>query len=64
MRWARSVAWMTEEKQLQNSTYKTQQRVHVEELGVNVEVVLKLILNSVEREDWIYWAHGGFRVAG
>jgi hypothetical protein len=36
----------------------------VEELGVNVEVILKWILNSVERGDWIYWTQGGFRVAG
>jgi len=55
---------MREEKQLQNSTCKTQQRVHVEELGVNGEVILKWILNSVECGDWIYWAQGSFRVAG
>jgi hypothetical protein len=60
MRWARSVAWMREEKQLQNSTCKTQQRFYVKELGVSGYVILKWILNN---EDWLYWAQGSFRVA-
>jgi hypothetical protein len=55
---------MREEKQLQNATCKTQQRVHVEELGVNGEVILKWVLNCVEREDWIYWARVKFPGGG
>jgi hypothetical protein len=49
----------TREK-MRNSTWITQRRVHLEELDVNGKIILKWVLNSVERVDWIYLAQGSF----
>ena len=43
---------MREEKQLQNSTCKIQERVHVEELGVNGEVILTGFIGLGEVSGW------------